>query len=57
MPHQERFRRDDPSDFLEDSEAQPLGFCSPTAALTVGEANSPVAQLLPRDSVLFALAN
>jgi hypothetical protein len=54
MPRQERFWRDDPGDFLEDAAAQALGLCSQTAALIVGEAKSPVAQLLPQDSVLLA---
>src|SRR5215471_11956133 len=54
VPLQERIRRDDPGDFLEDSSTQSLRLRGQAPTLIVGEAKAPVAQLLPEHAILLA---
>jgi hypothetical protein len=54
VPLQERIRRDDPSDFLEDSSTQSLCLRGQAPTPIVGEAKAPVAQLLPEHAILLA---
>jgi hypothetical protein len=55
VPLQERIRRDDPGDFLEDSSTQSLRLGGQAPTLIVGQAKAPpVAQLLPEHAILLA---